>query len=478
VAVVAAVVVAVWLARRPQQNRPNLIFIMVDTLRADYLGSYGFTGDLSPNLDRLATESVLFERCSSQAPWTKPAIATLFTGLHPQTHRVLTHDGLYGDGRAAVHAGTVHTDALPAAAHTLAEALHKAGYETAGFIANPWVGRALGFAQGFDVYDEHLTGNAIPAEPILAAASTWLDARAGRQPFFLYLHLMEPHGPYNAPDEDFAALRNSPSLGGNRRLLPRELRAISPNMRSLPWVRSPDSAWLRTWRGRYAAGVRFLDRQLAPFLSQLRDAGTLDRSVLVFTSDHGEQLCEHSDWEHGDSLHEHQLHVPLFIRMPDAAGGGARVADQVSLIDLMPTLLSITGVSPPPRLQGRDLSGLLLGKAAPDASSTTLAAGVKWQPDLRSLRSGPHKLIVDLATGEAQLYDLDTDPTEQRNLADTRPELLDQLKAELASRLREVAATPSLTPESVEVGDELRQQLEALGYLEGPTPTAAAPPAE
>jgi len=471
VAALAALVVTVWWARRPHSSRPNLILIVVDTLRADFLGSYGFQGDLSPNLDAVAAESIVFEACSAQAPWTKPSVATLFTGLHPYTHQVLTHDGRYGDGSGSAATDAQRTDALPAQARTLAEALHGAGYETAAFLANPWISRTLGFAQGFDVFDEHLTGNAVPAAPILTAASRWLDSRSDPRPFFLYLHLMEPHAPYDDPEADFAAVRDSPSLGPDRRLEPEELRAVPPHLRTMPWVQRPDAAWLRTWRGRYAAGVRVLDRELGPFLSQVRESGLLDRSVLVFTSDHGEELCENSGWEHGDSLYEHQLHVPLFIRRARAMGGGVRVSDQVGLIDLMPTLLQIATVPPPPGLQGRDLSDLWRGGSPASEPRPTIATGVKWQPNLCSLRSGTHKLIADLATGEARLYDLESDPTEQVNIAGSRPELAAELMAELVARLGEVAAAPSLRPDSVAVSGELRQQLEALGYLGQPAPS-------
>ncbi len=439
--------------------RPSVIFILVDTLRADFLGAYGFDGPVSPNLDRLAGESVLFERAFSQAPWTKPSIASLFTSMAPETHGVLTHDGKFGGG-----ADENATGALSQEATTLAEGFSAAGYSTAAFVANPWMLREHGFAQGFDVWDQRQgIGRPVRASVLLGAARKWLDARDREKPYFLYVHLMDVHGPYIAPEADYAAVRDSAGLGPDRVLTADEQVQIRPYLRRAPWVQQEGADRLRTWRGRYAAGVHAVDRQLGRFLDQLAKDGGLDDTIVVLTADHGEELADHGGWDHGHRLYDHQIRVPLIIRQPGGAGGGRRVQEVVSLIDLMPTLLLRARISPPAAAQGRNLASLLDGDDG-GATGTSFAGGVKWNPELRSLRAPDWKLIADGTSGSAQLFDLAQDPHEQHDLAATRPSERDALAGRLDAHLRDLAGRPKPSPASGAVSDEMKQRLEALGY--------------
>ena len=238
-------------------ERPDIVLVLADTLRADYLGCHGFQGDVSPNVDRLAAEGLLFERCFSQAPWTKPSVASLFTSLHPEIHGVTTHHGWFGEDRSIarqdVGPSTGRTDVLPDEALTLAEVLRAEGYETAAFVANPWIQRDQGFAQGFETYEELETKR---GRALVDRALAWLAERSDERPFFLYVHFMDVHGPYDAPDKDYAALEESSSLGEARTLDERELRRLPEHLRGAPWASGPAGRDLRAWRGRYAAGVR------------------------------------------------------------------------------------------------------------------------------------------------------------------------------------------------------------------------------
>ncbi len=444
------------LAEGPKE-RPSIIFVLVDTLRPDYLGAYGFAGDVSPGLDAFAREAVLFERAFAQAPWTKPSIASLFTSLHPETHRVLTHRGRYGD--AAGVAPT--TDALADEATTLAESLHAAGYATAAFVANPWLLAEHGFGQGFEVY-RGPDAMPIPAHRLLRLAREWLATRDAKHPFFLYLHFMDVHGPYRAPKADYEAVRQSPTLGPSRPMSEAERARLRTYLLRAPWAQSDQAVDVREWRARYAAGVRVLDRQLGRFLEELEKSGALDRSIVVVTSDHGEELADRGGWDHGHGLDDHQLHVPLLVRLPGGALGGRRVSDVVSLVDVMPTLLAWAGVPVPASAQGRDLTPVMRGDATEERP--TFAGGVKWNPELRSVRTAEWKLIEDGRSGTARLFDLARDPEERTDVAATRPDVATELASKLAEHRRKLAAAPSLAPAKVEVSGDMQKRLEALGY--------------
>jgi len=413
---------------------------------------------VSPNLDALAEDSVLFEHAFAQAPWTKPSIASLFTSLAPDTHKVLSHEGKYGDQ----HGGS--TEALPAEAATLAESFQAAGYATAAFVANPWMLREHGFAQGFDVFDQRQGGLPPSTEVLLRPVRRWLAARKPEQPFFLYLHLMDVHGPYDAPDEDYAAVHDSPGLGPPRKLTVDEMSRLRPYLLRARWAKGEGMHELRTWRGHYAAGVHALDRQLGPFLAELRQSGVLDDAIVVLTADHGEELCDNGGWDHGNQLYDNQIHVPLLVRLPGATGAGRRVDDVVSLIDVMPTLLAQGGIDAPAAAQGRDLSPLLRGAGVRGAAGVSFATGVKWRPELHSLRAPGWKLIRDGRSGPAQLFDLTNDPGEQRDASRARPQEIERLEGMLAAHQDALAALPTLAPAQGEVSDEMKKRLEALGY--------------
>ncbi|HYD47752.1 MAG TPA: sulfatase, partial [Terriglobales bacterium] len=290
----------------PSGKRPAVVIAMIDTLRADYVGAYGFAGPISPAIDRIAAEGVVFESCSAPAPWTKPSIASLFSGLEPEVHQVLTEQGKYRErGKAGE---SERFNVLADDIDTLAEAFQSAGYRTAAFVANPWIRPELGFAQGFDEF--HGDENAAQAEPgtkfpggvVLDQLRDFLVRRPQEKPVLLYLHFMEVHGPYDAPEEDYRAIVSSDSLGPPQPLLPVRFKLMPPYLRTASWVDEAEAKDVRTWRARYAAGVRVVDRHIATLRQQLEQAGIWDDAIVVVTSDHGEQLYDHQGWDHGYSL--------------------------------------------------------------------------------------------------------------------------------------------------------------------------------
>lgn len=442
-------------------SRPPVVVILADTLRADYMGAYGFQGDVSPNLDAVAARGVVFENCVAQSPWTKPSIATLFTGLYPEVHKVLTEDGKYRDRAAR----KPETDILSEDASTLAEQLRSHGYATAGFVANPWIRAAHGYGQGFDVFNTDGAANEMPASEIVTRALRWLGERKPGAPYFLYLHLMDPHGPYRAGDEHFHALAGSSAAAGDPiRLNDALFERIPPYLREPEWTQAEESRDVRVWRQRYAAGLRSLDAALAPLFAELKRREEFETALLVFTADHGEELYDHGRWDHGYSLYEHQTHVPLVVRYPGEEHAGKRVSPVVGLLDVMPTILGIAGASIPPVTQGKALSVLVEGGAA--SREAIFAEAVKWNPEMRSVRTTRYKLVFDEDDGTRMLFDLEADPGEKRNLATADRETTERLLALLRLHRDANAGHPGLAGGSAEVPDDVAERLRALGYLE------------
>jgi arylsulfatase len=440
-------------------DRPHIIVILIDTLRADHLGSGGHPGRISPRLDRLAAESIVFDRGYAQAPWTPPSMGTLFTSLYPETH------GLHRFKKNQFldpESGRLRATVLPEEAITLAEALRDAGYRTAGFVANPWLHGEWGLGQGFDHYDDSRTGNSIAAPGLISGAKRWLAEQPGDQPLFLYLHFMDVHGPYVAPESDFwpqwrLRVDDEPRVLTEEEQ-PGEHLGVHPS-----WAGEKLRQRLAYWQARYAAGVRVFDRRIAALLDEFAETGLLDEAWLVVTSDHGEELFEHGDWGHGKNLHDYQLRVPLIIRPPAAAGGGRRVGETARLIDLMPTLLSLAGADPPAGLQGTDLSPLLRAEAGGPAP-VLFSSGVIAKPDMFAVQRGRYKLVVN---GDAStLYDLENDPAETTDVSEREAALVAELSELLARHLEASSSESRLPTRTADIPEAMQEQLRVLGYIQ------------
>lgn len=332
------------------RSRPlNLIFILVDTLRWDAVGAYG-SSTKTPAIDRLAREGVLFERAFAQSSWTLPSTASMLTGQLP------------GDSPGWSTLG----QGIPDSSSTLAEIFREAGWNTAAFVANPIVKDATGFGQGFDTYWQAPPGFAgTPAEEVARRAKSWLGVHA-EDPFFLYLHLMDPHDPYAPPGR------------------PAQAPVGNPNPSFVGDAPLPDPGTLELWKSLYAQEVEYADRQIGELLDSLTPTQR-DRSIVVLTSDHGEEFMEHGYLTHGVTLFDEVIHVPLVIRHPHARKG-KRVPELVRLIDLVPTLVELAEVRiPPPAAQrwaGVSLAAAVLSAERPPplvATGETFGFGpLRW----------------------------------------------------------------------------------------------------
>ncbi len=482
---------------------PDVIFILVDTLRADRVGAYGQRPGLTPTIDQLAAEGVVFDRAIAPAPWTLPSIASLFCSVAPSVHKAIDYTRVEAmhEGHAAV------VSVLSDQFETLAEVMRAAGYQTAAFVANKFIRRRYGFGQGFDHFDDSPAGeNTVPGETVNQAAVAWLRQRRSDKPLLLYLHYMDVHGPYDAAPQFLDPLLDEvekipPSQ--RHRLTRAEFRRINAYLRKPPkWARDRSrydrlKMYREYWVARYEAGVAEFDHYLAQLRDELRSLGIWDDAYIILTSDHGEALCEHGFWEHGYSLYQTDLHVPLILRWPGVLPAGRRVAATVSLLDLMPTLMeqmriALAGSA---NIQGRSVIDVLSGIAAD--RGPVFAGSVKTWPRTpirhEAVVSGAWKLIrieqprmrlrdgrVLAAGTRLALFNLDRDPAERQNLVEQEPQRRDMLLALLDGWRRQCAQThPGVVAQRVGMSEEEAQHLAAMGYtgVEGEPPDDEPPPA-
>ena len=362
-------------------NRPNILIYLVDTLRADALGVYGNPVVLTPNIDAFAADSVVFENAFATSSWTRPSGASRFTGWYPRSHGTETRH-----------------DALPPGVPTLATQMRAAGYRTGFINTNPNVGSAFGFDRGFDeiieLYTRSEKGGVNPSELITPSdyaserAIQWLDDST--VPFLLVVHTIDPHNPYRPPQEFdlYGGDYDGPIDGTTTKTSKMELtEADRERVRSL-----------------YYGEVSFNDASFGTLLNALTERALLDETLVVFTSDHGEELWEFGKLGHAKSLSDVVTRVPLIVRLPAGAGelGGTRIERPVELVDLMPTLLDQVALAHPEDLGGRNLF-----EDAEDAAPRNLFASlILRRARLRAVRAYPYKLIRDLETDEEKLVDL------------------------------------------------------------------------
>ena len=334
-----AAVAALGLAGCAARGRPNILLIVIDTARADRFPWQGYGRPTAPRLDALAREGTVYLDAWSPAPWTVPAHASLFTGQYPSLH---------------------HTDCgslrLPDEAATLAETLRDAGYRTVGYVANPWLGSTYNFTQGFDTWvetwsnleegsaDTGATFNNEQIERYMRWYATTPDARA--RPFFMFVNYLEPHLPYHPPEPERSRFLR-PGVDAAR--LERLMKVQHPDEIAYILGRSDLTASdLAILSDLYDGEIAYVDRRLGEVFDLMRSLGLLDDTVVVVTSDHGENIGDHGLMDHRMSVDATLLHVPLLVRYPARVARGARNADPVQTLDLYPSLLALAGAAPPP----------------------------------------------------------------------------------------------------------------------------------
>lgn len=461
------------------QPLPDIVFILIDTLRADALGSWGNPREISPALDTIADEGVVFERCMSVAPWTLPSIATLFTGYYPAVHKTTNYTQAARMNRGLRAKMSMLGDETFT---TMAEILQAAGYTTAGFVANKLVLAEYGFAQGFDHFDAGFAGNSPPGNLLNEAAFEWLATYDASKPLFLYLHYMDVHGPYlSGPEFTNPLVEAVEALPEKHRMSPRQLAQMSGFIRKPNRHIDDQQRYQRLencyeyWRARYEAGVAQADFHIDRMIARLEQLGIWKDAFVIVTSDHGEALGEHDLWDHGFSLHQTDIHVPLILRRPGVLPVGRRVTTMVSLIDVLPTLLAPLGLPGPDNVQGRSLLTLL--DTPPSEPPVAYFDSVKtMRPAHEAVIRGEWKLIrierPDAVSPQPayryQLYHLPTDPTELHSRADEQPQRVAALNALIDQhKKRNAMLKPGHVAELAPVDDAAVRRLEALGYVAG-----------
>jgi arylsulfatase A-like enzyme len=324
-------------ARSAEPSRPSVLVLLVDALRADHLGCYGYQRDTSPRIDALAAESMLFANAWAQSPWTKPSVPTLFTSLYPMQH------GVY-EGETPGSPGHLESDVLSAELRTIAEALRDAGYRTAAFVYNDHLPAEHGFDQGFELYE---WGDFDAAE--INRRFLEFLGREDPRPFFAYLHYLDVHWPFK-PSAEF---RDRFADSSRSELFDREDWKGLRDRINDGVTRVSDSD-RRRLVDLHDAAIAELDARIGELLDSLRAQGRLEGTLILLTSDHGEELLDHGRVGHGSTLFEEVLRIPLMIRLPRAEQAGRRAAP-ARLLDLYPTLLGAAGLPRPDGLEGRDL---------------------------------------------------------------------------------------------------------------------------
>ncbi len=456
----------------------NVVILMVDKLRRDHLGCYGYERATSPFIDEMARKGIKFNNALTQCSWTLPSVATVFTGRYPTVHGAMTK-----------------TDEMPSSWITMAEAFRNNGYSTAAFVTNPYLKKIYNLDQGFDTYDDEFLkrtflGLAIENTPylhvIFQSASysknllksllglpvqqSWLEefdrwwssklnaenvnrrvlrwVKKNREhPFFLYVHYIDVHGPY---------YERRPFVKGES---PEHNEESNPQDESARYVNQQVNL--------YDGAIRYVDEQIKWLMQAFKEAGVYDNSLIILTSDHGEEFLEHGGLHHGGTLYEEQLEIPLLIFPSGIVRESREVDPPVGLIDLFPTLNEWLSLGLP--VQGRAIS---LKKAILDADDSQLKARTLLfsETDLEdSIRSvlfqNRWKYIENNSKDTRELYDLADDPAEKKNLLAEQSALSTNLAESLNAQFTEFEKE-SVAARHVNLDDWTKKSLKAMGYLE------------
>ncbi|MCJ7679671.1 MAG: sulfatase-like hydrolase/transferase, partial [Candidatus Aminicenantes bacterium] len=437
---------------KAEYKRPgyNVIFITLDTLRADRLGAYGYEKNTSPIIDGLARESIVFENSYANATWTLPSHMSLMTSLYTTMHRV--------DDQTVKLSGSIRT---------LSEVFKEQGYTTAAFTAGYLVSKVFGFDRGFDLYkEEYLTktendGQGYRLKQILKNMFFWLDEHAEEQ-FFLFLHSYDIHEPFIAHEylKEFEDQYDGPLqfLNSHKELIshpeyPRFKGMVEGYLNINIFYRDIintgkiklTEADIGHIRALYDNEVRYADFYIGKLLQKLEELGLADTTILVIWSDHGEELLERGRIQHGGSLYEEIIRVPLILHLPGYKANGVNTR-LVQSIDIAPTLCDIVDILPAPGFMGRSV-------LSPDESENEYV--IAEQLRVKTLRSKRYKLIASNQTeGKILLFDLESDPFERSNIASEKPDIVNELKTKLFDTLG-----------LVNLDKEMIKKLRSLGYI-------------
>jgi len=467
------------LARQPQ----GIIVLWTDTLRQDHLDAYGYGRETAPALRRFASDGVLFRNNTTQATWTKVATPSVLTSLYPSTHGVLEFK-----------------DRLPASATTLAEAYRAAGYATLGFASNLFTGQFTNLHQGYE--EQHEDGS-LPNQRSSKTARVYIDRLVEwlethrDTPFFVFLHLYDPHDPYE-PNRPYDTLWADPAKRGeHHRHLEAVRKVISdpllklfgmPTRAELVKAGLDAEGYVKHDVDWYDGAIRGLDVEVARLLERLRTLDLDRRTLVVFTADHGEEFLDHGRMFHGQSVYGELTQVPLMMRWPGVLPAGRVVEEVVQTIDLMPTLLEISGLKPPAEAQGQSLVPLLgvgggtqasiqAWRARPAISEKAVtnpskgAAPAPHDTEAHAIVEGGWKLVHNTVRPrggpEFELFDFAKDSLNLRDVAGEHPDVVQRLSKQLEG-WRQMARSARLKADAEATQGLSQQQLErlrSLGYI-------------
>jgi arylsulfatase A-like enzyme len=436
---------------QPSPEKLKIILVSIDTLRADHLGSYGYSRHTSPNLDELAKDSVLFKNVYAQSPWTLPSHVSILYSLNSASHQVYFKDQKIDDS-------------LP----SVSSYLRKSGFLTYAFTGGGFVSGIYGFSKGYDWYDEPVKGKHGQLRPdesceLFKYTADWIKKNKDKQ-FFLFLHTFQTHGPYDCPPpwneafldktakwKRFALRIYLEKMGYSHPFKPEEIRNIM---------------------GLYDGEIKYTDEALIkPLISFLKELEIYDHTLLIITSDHGEEFADHGGWEHGHALYDELIRVPLIIKFPGSQFKGKRINTICRTIDIMPTLLEFTSTEfKKNQLDGKSLRDLILEKERNDRIFISDLAHKNLLdpcPAMMATNDNKLKLILDKAskgTKGLELYDLSKDPNETKNIlqkelksARALLEFINDYYSEKFRIQRKI--------EKVYLDKELKEKLKALGYI-------------
>ncbi len=438
--VAVAGAVAVLSCRRDPPARPfayrdhNLVFVSFDALQAAHVGALGNPRNVTPTLDAMARDGVLFRQARSVAPWTVPSSMTWFTGVYPSEHRMTNKFAVYN----AREKKPANLKELAPHLDTLADVLRRNGYATGGFTGNAGVSGGFGYDQGFDTYFFE-PGTFGGFDKSIPEALKWVRANKDRK-FFLFLHGYDAHG-QNTPAGGFDY--RFVEKGYDRRYTGSEQEQENLREEGLEKgqlnLRDAD---VQFWRAVYDEKIARADERFRQFLAEFDALGITGKTLFVLTSDHGTEFYEHGRFDHGFTLYDEQLRVPLVFKLPDRAAAGTAIDARVSSLDVMPTVLDLLGVPVTPRvkdqMRGRSLVPALRGEPleARDVFSETDYRAYTYKRSI--VTADGWKLICTLESKTRELYDLTADPGEKQNRAAGDPQRADELERRLFAHFKSI----------------------------------------
>lgn len=452
VAILLAAVGALALVplRAPARS-PNILIVVVDTLRADRLGAYGNSRGLTPFLDELATRGTRFANAYAPSSWTCPSVASLLTSRYASQHHVTSFEAKLGDAEVS-----------------LAEILQEHGYAAGGFSANFRLADTHGYAQGFDHWRSYVTRNKtenkVRGDRLLRESGEWIARTQSttQAPMLVYLQYMEPHTPYMPPEPYLSRFIRQPD-GADATVARSKLIAEAPGEKALT---APEIDLLTSL---YDGEVAAADAQLRRLFEELERSGFLDDAIVVVTADHGEEFGEHHQFLHGFTLYNTAIRIPLIIVAPGLPGGRV-VNDDVSLIDVAPTVLDLVKAPAAPTFEGRSLVPLMAGDTAPPLHGPVLSelepmdSTMDLRQHSRALMSGTRKLVVK-RNGRMVAFALARDPGEGRAwLVRPNDRFNGDLVQALQSMSEDLQKSAAAEAQRQPIDESTKEKLRALGY--------------